>query len=148
MGRKPAAACTLLFTTELLSFHLGICVLACMALRCVTASPALPICMSRGESNFYFLSFRFFFSCAQWSHCLCSHGAIGAGAVLGTGEPGSRPGRHFFMTRGGRHERLKKIKKNNNNNLGREAVFYYLSHITAWGIGKLAPPAAAGAPAR
>jgi len=29
-------------------------------------------------------------------------------AVLGTGEPGSRPGRHFFMSRGGRHEQLKK----------------------------------------
>ena len=45
-----------------------------------------------------------------------------AGAVLGTGDPGSRPGRHFFMTRGGRHDHLKK------NHLGREAVFHYLSY--------------------
>jgi len=29
-------------------------------------------------------------------------------AVLGTGEPGSRPGRHLFMSHGGRHEQLKK----------------------------------------
>ena len=30
------------------------------------------------------------------------------GAVLGTGDPGSRPGRHFFIRRGGRQEHLKK----------------------------------------
>ena len=66
-----------------------------------------------------------------------------AGAVLGTGDPGSRPGRHFFMTRGGRHDHLKKkiiiiwaAKR-----------FSIIYHITVWGIGKLAPPAAAGAPA-
>ena len=48
------------------------------------------------------------------------------GAVLGTGDPGSRPGRHFFIRRGGRQEHFKK------NHLGREAVFYYLSYHCVW----------------
>ena len=43
---------------------------------------------------------------------------------LGTGELGSHPGRHLFMTMGGRHERL----------LGGG----YLSY---WGIGISVPPA-------
>ena len=65
---------------------------------------------------------------------------IKPGAVLDTGEAGSRPGRHFFMTREGRHEHLKKIIWA----AKRFSIFY---HITVWGIGKLAPAAAAGAPA-
>ena len=43
-------------------------------------------------------------------------------AVLGTGEAGSRQGRHYFMTQGGRHKQSKNIY------LRRKAVFYYLSY--------------------
>ncbi len=54
-------------------------------------------------------------------------------AVFGTGEPGSRPGQHFFMTRGGRHKHLKKII------ICAAKRFSIIYHITVWGIGKLAP---------
>ena len=63
---------------------------------------------------------------------------LDAGAVLGTGEPRQ----HFFMTRGGRHEHLNFCFKSSGPRSG-----FLLSIITVWGIGKLAPPAAAGAPA-
>src|SRR4029434_8262170 len=56
-----------------------------------------------------------------------SHAYTHTGAVLGTGDPGSRPGRHFFIKRGGRQEHFKK-----KNHLGHEAVFYYLSYHCVW----------------
>ena len=46
---------------------------------------------------------------------------------FGSGKLSSRPERHFFMTRGGRHEHLR-----------RKVVFYYLSYHFVWEIGKLA----------
>src|SRR4029434_4416677 len=64
------------------------------------------------------------------------------GAVLGTGDPGSRPGRHFFIRRGGRQEHFKK------KIILAAKRFSIIHHITVCGIGKLAPPAAAGAPDR
>jgi hypothetical protein len=55
---------------------------------------------------------------------------------LGTGEAGSRPGRHYFMTHdGGRHE----------HSAPRSGFLW--SRITVREIGMLAPPPAAGAPA-
>src|SRR4029434_5751955 len=70
------------------------------------------------------------------------YNAVCAGAVLGTGDPGSRPGRHFFIRRGGRQEHLKK------KIIWAAKRFSIIYHITVCGIGKLAPPAAAGASAR
>ena len=66
-----------------------------------------------------------------WGGDCWSVGDGGAGAVVGTGGPGSRPGRHFFMSRGGRTSIYKKIDK---------SVFCLIYHFTLWGIGILAPP--------
>ena len=53
-------------------------------------------------------------------------------AVLGTSKSGSRPGRHLFMTHGGWHGHF----------ICTEKRFSIIYHITVWGIGILAPPAA------
>src|SRR4029434_6733006 len=82
--------------------------------------------------------------CMCMCMCVCVrvHVCVCARAVVGAGDPGSRPGRHFFIRRGGRQEHLKK------KIIWAAKRFSIIYHITVCGIGKLAPPAAVGASAR